>query len=220
MLSFVGGLVWRHILNAERKQWLFVKVPKSRAWVPHFSLCRVFRNMFQIICSGVLQECYHPCWRTLLVVRNGCVMLLFVGGLFWRRILNAERNQWLFVKLLKSGAWVPHLSLCRVFRNMFQILCSGVLQECSITSAGEHYLLSGSGCVMFFCVDGLVWRRILNAERNQGLFAKGLKSGAWVPHFSLCRVFGNMFQISCSGVLQECSISSAGEHFLLSGMDV
>ncbi len=33
-------------------------------------------------------------------------------------------------------------------------------------------------------------------------------------------VFQNMFQIICSGVLQECSITSAGEHFLLSGMDV
>jgi len=29
-----------------------------------------------------------------------------------------------------------------------------------------------------------------------------------------------MFQIICSRVLQECSITSAGEHFLLSGIDV
>ncbi len=31
---------------------------------------------------------------------------------------------------------------------------------------------------------------------------------------------GIIFQIICSGVLQECSITNAGEHFLLSGMDV
>ncbi len=30
-----------------------------------------------------------------------------------------------------------------VFRNIFEIICSGVLQECSITSAGEHFLSSG-----------------------------------------------------------------------------
>ncbi len=30
-----------------------------------------------------------------------------------------------------------------VFRNMFQIISIGVLQECYITSAGEHLLLSG-----------------------------------------------------------------------------
>ena len=51
--------------------------------------------------SDYLQWCspgvfYDQCWRTLLVVRNGCVMLLFVGGLVWRHILNAERNQKLY----------------------------------------------------------------------------------------------------------------------------
>ena len=97
-------------------------------------------DYLQLCSPGVF---FHQCWRTLLVVRNWCVMVSFVGGLVWRHILNAERNQWVFVKVLKSGAWVPHFSVGRVFRNMFQIICSGVLQECSITSAGEHFLLSG-----------------------------------------------------------------------------
>ena len=42
----------------------------------------------------------------------------------------------LFISLLLPLIFV-------VFRNMFQIICSGVLQERSITSAGEHFLLSG-----------------------------------------------------------------------------
>ena len=75
----------------------------------YLSFC-VFSNFFiaaaDLCClpeyvSDYLQWCspgvfYHQCWRTLLVVRNGCVMLLFVGGLVWRHILNAERNQKLY----------------------------------------------------------------------------------------------------------------------------
>ena len=89
------------------------------------------------------------CWRPSLATYSHwrkkamiCVMVSFVGGLVWWHILKEDRNHWVCVEVPKSGSPVAHFSLSRVLW-FFQFLCSGVLQECSITNAGEHFLLSG-----------------------------------------------------------------------------
>ncbi len=72
---------------------LSVSVSRSLDIVPFVFLFSVFGAAADLCCLPEYVSFYHQCWRTLLVVRNGCVMFFFVDGLVWRHILNAERNQ-------------------------------------------------------------------------------------------------------------------------------
>ena len=104
--------------------------------------------------------------------------------------------------------------------------CCCVFPWGAITSAGELFV-AWIGSVVFARISARYHyvthnnTHIKNAVYSHRMCVLNVrKSGASVSHFALCRVFRNMFQSICSGVLQECSITNAGEHFLLSGINV